>query len=229
MLAISETSTRRQVVVGSHSQVWRRLAPRVEAQVGAVVAIGHGELSDFRWCPSDRVWLMSYSRSPAANAVMLETLRRAGVDEIVYVSSSSTIVGERTRCYQYPRVKAEAESAAMRLPNARVLTLGLMHESPAELPAGPCVATSYDELAAFFIAPSWPARSNEKALLFRRHDRPFHSAIERWLHRAYGLALRSCGAFPCLLRSVDALLRVCGMRWYGYVYLSNALWISKTS
>ena len=226
---MSEAPTLRLVVVGQHSEVWRRLAPRVRARPGPVVAISHQDLGSFRFLPSDRVWLMSYSHSSAGNAAMLDTLGRAEVTEIVYVSSSSTIVGERTNCYAYPRVKGEAERAALRLPNARVLTLGLMHETPDDLPAGPSVATSYDELAAFMLAPRWQAQRLEPERLFRRHDRPYASAIERALHRAYGVALRACGAFPCLLRPVDLALRAGGMRWYGYTYLSNALWTAKIS
>lgn len=219
----------REVVLGRGSTVWRRLAaaPAVAARIGA--AIGHAELAGFAFTPADRVWVLAYSRVPAENRAMLERLREAGVAEIVYVSSASTIVSRRTRCYEYPRVKQQAEDEALALPNARVLTIGLMHGDDAELPAGRNIATHYDELAAFLLAPDWPDEGGRRKRLFRVVQRPFRNAAEQVLARAYGAALDATGSHPCLLRPVDLLLRILGMRWYGYTFLSNRLWTSTTS
>lgn len=219
----------REVVLGRSSAVWRRLTadPALAARIGA--AIGHHELAGFTFTPADRVWVLSYSRVPAENSALLARLRDAGVAEIVYVSSSSTIVAQRTRCYEYPRVKQQAEDEALALPNARVLTLGLMHDDPAELPAGDNIATRYDTLAAFMQSPDWPDGDGRRKRLFRIERRPFRSGIERALARAYGAALDAAGAHPCLLRPLDLLLKLLGMRWYGYTFLSNRLWISTTS
>lgn len=219
----------REVVLGRGSTVWRRLAadPSVAARVGA--AIGHAELAGFAFTPLDRVWVLAYSRVPSQNHAMLERLREAGVREIVYVSSASTIVSRRTRCYEYPRVKQQAEDEALALPSARVLTIGLMHGDAAELPAGINIATHYDELAAFLLAPDWPDDGGRRKRLFRVVQRPFRSAFERALAHAYGTLLEASGSHPCLLRPIDLLLRILGMRWYGYTFLSNRLWTSTTS
>lgn len=219
----------REVVLGRSSTVWRRLSadPALAAHVAA--AIGHHDLAGFAFTPADRVWVLSYSRVPAENSAMLARLRDAGVAEIVYVSSSSTIVAQRTRCYEYPRVKQQAEDEALLLPNAKVLTVGLMHDNPAELPGGDNIATRYETLAAFMQAPSWPDDDGRRKRLFQVERRPFRSAAERWLAHAYGAALEAAGAHPCLLRPADLLLRLLGMRWYGYTFLSNRLWISTTS
>lgn len=219
----------RDVVLGSSSTVWRRLAtnPALAARVSA--AIGHRELAGFVFTPADRVWVLAYSRLPAENSAMLARLREAGVREIVYVSSASTIVSQRTRCYEYPRVKQQAEDETLALPNAKVLTIGLMHEHTAELPGGANVATRYDDLAAFMLKPVWPDDGGRRKRLFRIQERPFGSSLERLLARAYGIALDACGAHPCLLRPLDLLLRLLGMRWYGYTFLSNRLWTSTTS
>ena len=175
------------------------------------------------------MWVLSYSRLPAENAALLHALRDACVGEVVYVSSSSVIVGSRTACYEYPRVKRQAELDALALPNARVLTIGLMYEAPEELPGGPVVAASYEELAAFVAAPGWPDEGGRRKHLFRVVHRPFGHAVERQAHAAYGQLLQWSGRYPCLLRPVDLVLRACGVRWYGYVHLSNGLWISTTS
>lgn len=217
----------RDVVLGRSSRVWQALADRPGLQ--QLTAIGHADLAGFAFTASDRVWVLSYSRDPQQNAAMLERLRAAGVHEIVYVSSSSTVVNELSRCYEYPRVKWQAEMQALALPQARVLTIGLMHESIDELPAGPSVATSFGELAAFIRQPTWPEGAGRRKSLLRVVERPFSGSFERRLHRAYGRVLGWLGPRPCLLRPVDLLLRSCGLRWYGYTYLSNRLWMSKMS
>lgn len=227
--SVSPAAAVREVVIGSHSKVWHGLSRHIGAARTLPLAIGHGEVAAFAFTPRDRVWVLSYSRLPAENAALLELLRHAGVGEIVYVSSSSAIVSELTRCYEYPRVKLRAELDALTLPNARVLTIGLMYEEPSELPGGADVATSFAELAAFVAAPEWPDGAGRRKRLFRVVRRPFTRALERAAYTAYGQLLRGSGSFPCLLRPLDLLLRACGARWYGYVYLSNRLWISTTS
>lgn len=217
----------REIVLGRGSTVWRTLAGREAMQ--RFTAIGHAELPAFRFTPADRVWVLAYSRHAAENQAMLACLQAARVREIVYVSSSSTVVNDLSRCYEYPRVKWQAEMQALALPQARVLTLGLMHRSVDELPAGPCVATSYDELAAFMQAPDWPEDGGRRKSLLRIVQRPFGSSLERLLHGAYGRVQSWLGAWPCVLRPADLLLRACGFRWYGYTYLSNRLWMSKIS
>jgi len=45
--------------------------------------------------------VLSYSREPRENSAMLQRLRAAGIREIVYVTSASTIVAQRTRYGRY--------------------------------------------------------------------------------------------------------------------------------
>ena len=225
--AASAATGSRDVFVGSHSKVWKGLSARLGP--GPKWAIGHRDIAGFDFTLQDRVWVLSYSRLPEENAALLAALRDAGVGEVVYVSSSSVIVGSLTDCYEYPRVKQQAERDALALPNARVLTIGLMYERAEELPAGLVIATSYDELAAFIATPGWPDEAGRRKRLFRLVQRPFGGAAERWAHAAYGRLLRWSGGYPCLLRPIDLVLRACGMRWYGYVHLSNSLWISTIS
>lgn len=219
----------RDVFVGSHSKVWKALSGHIDAAGRSAHAIGHSDVDRFAFTPHDRVWVLSYSRQPAENAALLDALRKAEVGELVYVSSSSVIVSRQTACYEYPRVKLRAELDALKLHNAKVLTIGLMYEAPGELPGGADVATSYAELAAFVAAPEWPEDAGRRKRLFRVVRRPFARAAERRAYVVYGQLMRWSGRFPCLLRPFDLLLRALGARWYGYVYLSNRLWISTTS
>ncbi len=219
----------RLVVIGRNSKVWQMLSRRDAIAKRVRDAIGHRDLPTFQFTPSDRVWVLSYSRRPEENTALLERLRAAGVGDVIYVSSSSTIIAGAAPCYEYPRVKQLAEIEAWRLLKARVLTIGLVYEDPAELPAGDNIATAYGELADFMLAPSWPDEDGRRKHLFRVVRRPFASALEGTLYRLYGRLMAGARSRPCLLRPIDFLLRALHMRWYGYVYLSNRTWISMKS
>ena len=219
----------RVIVIGSHSRTWRALAARASLSATVDAAIGHATVASFRFAPSDRVWVLSYSRQGDENRQLLERLRAAGVQQICYVSSSSVIACQVSRCYEYPRIKEDAERAALAAPGGRVLTLGLLYDDVAELPSGDNVACSYDELADFMRDPVWPDAAGRRKFLFRRLPRPFSSKPEAAVFALYDRALRACGAYPCLLRPVDFALRLCGWRWYGYVRVSNRLWYSTIS
>lgn len=193
-------------------------------------AVGHADVATFGFTSADRVWVLSYSRDPDANRALLGTLARTAVREIVYVSSSSTIVAAVTECYEYPRVKLRAELDALSLSaTARVLTIGMMYENEAQLPAGANVATSYAELAAFVSKPVWPEEGGRRTRLFRVVQRPFGNPLEHWAYRGYARLMCHLASRPCVLRPLDLVLRTLGVRWYGYVHLSNRLWTSTTS
>jgi hypothetical protein len=219
----------RTIVVGSRSRLWSALATQPGLTKLVSAAISHTAVGQFAFQPTDRVWVLSYSRRPAQNRQLLEQLRQAGVAEICYVSSSSVIVCTLTRCYQYPRIKADAEAAALRIPGGRIVTLGLVYAQAAELPGGDNIATSCRELAEFMCDPDWPADAGRRKLLFHRLHRPFRRGFEAAVYAAYDRLLSACGRCPCLLRPLDLLLRLCGCRWYGYVRLSNRLWYSTIS
>jgi hypothetical protein len=217
----------REIILGSGSKVWQRLQALPGMAARFNLALSHRELSQFAFTPNDRVWVFSYSRLPQENSAMLARLKAAGVREIVYLSSSSVIVEQRTRCWEYPRVKAAAQAEVQALPQGRVLTVGLVHGQPGELPSGPQIATTHAELAAFMLAPEWPVNGRAKHLL-GAVERPWRHALDAPLHACYGALQTLCGPWPCLLRPLDLALRTLGLRWYGYTYLSTRLWMRKT-
>lgn len=219
---------RQLVVVGRHARVWRALRALPELHGLAVRELGHAELATARFTADEELWVFAYSRVPAENEAMLAQLVRQGAQQVVYLSSSSVVVAERTGCYEYPRVKRLAEQAALRLTGARVVTLGLVYGSPTELPAGRNAATSHAELARFMAKPDWAPSSRQQPLM-RTVTRPFAHPAEGALHALYGRLIRAAGPWPCLLRPVDVLLRALGLRWYGYTYLANEQWTTTTS
>lgn len=220
---------RRDIVLGSNSVVWRRLSADARIAKRVVHAIGHRDMAAFEFTANDRLWVFSYSRREDENSALLARLCEAGVAEIIYLSSSSTCVAAKTSCYEYPRVKRQADLRVTEMPNGRVLTVGLIYGAEEELPAGENVATSIRELAEFMLAPNWPAGNGNRKNLLRAVKRPFSNRLEKILYRSYGAAIMAAGRYPCLLRPIDLILRSLGMRWYGYVYLSNRVWISTIS
>lgn len=229
MSAAIPDDSHREVIVGRNSKTWQLLVrePRIAARFAH--AVSHAELDAFAFTPRDRVWVFAYSRNPTENRRMLEVLSAAGVASVVYVSSASTIVNRLTRCYEYPRVKQLAEEEARKLAGARVLVLGLVHQDPAELPAGLNAATRMDALVEFMLDPEWPDDGGTTRRLFAPVHRDAGGGLEAGLQRLYSALMRLAHGWPCALRPVDYLLRACGFRWYGYIHLSNRLWYSTKS
>lgn len=217
--------TCRIVVIGRNSIVWKRLQRVSPAAAGAnVLALGHAEVAAAELSADDVVWILSYSRDADENRRLFETLRSKGAGSYRYVSTATANVAEVTRCFGYPRAKADAEDDARRILDAEIVRIGVVYEAPGELPAGRSAATSLDEIAAAMFAGP-PGVAGGYRNLFTIVDRPFRSGVERALFGLYGALLSATGRFPCLLRPVDLLLRLLGMRWYGYLYLSNRLWL----
>jgi hypothetical protein len=219
----------RDVVLGKSSKVWSALSQIEALSLRVKHSTSHRDLEAFEFLPTDRVWILSYSRVARENEAIFRRLSAAGVHEVIYVSSSSTIVNDLTSCYEYPRVKQLAELAVLEMAQARILTIGMTYDAESELPRGENIATSYKELAAFMLAPDWNGSEKRRKRLFRIVSRPFASSLESQLFRFYGRLIQYAGSHPCLLRPLDLALRTLNCRWYGYVYLSNRLWISTMS
>ena len=214
----------REVILGKGSQIWQTLRQRTDMAERFKHSIGHAELKQFEFTSADRVWVLAYSTAPEDNTAMLQHLQQAGVAEIVYITSSSTIIAPLTNCYAYPRAKKIAEDEAMGIPQCKVLTLGLVVAAESELPAGSNAVTTINEIATFFLHPRWSVEGGKRAHLLRIVQRPFRHRPEQALYEAYGWLMRKLVRRPCLLRPLDLILRTIGIRWYGYTFLSNHLW-----
>jgi len=219
----------REVVLGHSAKIWQQIARQPGVAHRFQHGISHRQLQSFTLTPADRVWVFAYSRLPRENSAMLAHLQAAGVAEIVYISSSSTIIGSLTTCYEYPRAKKLAEDEVESMPNGKVLTLGLVVENESELPAGANAAVTIAEIARFMLTPQWPEAQGRRAHLLRIVRRPFRHGLEQALYVAYGWLMRRLSRKPCLLRPLDLALRTMNMRWYGYTYLSNQLWTTSTT
>jgi hypothetical protein len=217
----------REIVLGRSAKIWKAISTKAGVTERFGHAIGHAQLPSFEFTPQDRVWVFAYSTEASENTAMLTRLKQAGVAEIVYITSSSTLIAPLTDCYAYPRAKKRAEDEAAQIPNCKILTLGLVVESLDELPAGVNAAITHDEIAQFMLNPVWPVDQGRRAHLLRRVERPFAHGGERALYALYGMLMSALSRQPCLLRPVDLVLRTLNMRWYGYTFLSNRLWSQR--
>lgn len=213
---------KRLIVLGRNSKVWQSLKKSHLLVNASILAIGHAELTTFRFLPGDNVLVFSYSRSAKENFLLLEYLSKQNKVSVFYISSASTNVTSITRCYSYPRVKQQALEDAIRICNAKIINIGWFYNVVTELPPGLTAATSVDEIA-MLIQEGMPF-SDRFLNLFHLVERPFRREFEKKLYRWYGVLIEGCGSYPCLLRPLDLILRTLGMRWYGYLYLSNRLW-----
>lgn len=213
---------RRLVVVGKNSALWSRISERVLAQRPDSLAVGHGDLDGLKLTSEDLVWIFSYAPSEEANRQLFEKIASLGSGGQVYLSTATANMADRTTCYRYPRVKAQSERDARRILGARVVRIGLIHDDPAELPAGTAAATRLADLIAAMIDLRLAEDGGREPInLHQLIDRPFSGPIESAVYHGYGRLLRLAGSWPCLLRPLDLLLRSVGWRWYGYFRLSN--------
>jgi hypothetical protein len=212
----------RLIVLGKNSKVWLSLKNSPVLVDTQIVEIGHQDLEDFQFHHGDKVWVFSYSRSVKENRLMMEILAHQPHVFVIYVSSASTNVTSVTSCYNYPTVKRQAHSDVMQICSACVVNIGWFYVNLSELPAGLTAATAADELAIAVREGDFVP--GQTINLFELIHLPFKSSFEAYLYRLYGLLLKVCSCYPCFLRPIDLVLRLVGIRWYGYLYLSNKLW-----
>jgi hypothetical protein len=229
MMQNKQKTSKRQIVIGRNSSIWSVLAQDKFLGSKPFLAIGHRELTKFKFEPEDRVWIFSYSRQHTNNLQLLQHLKDTGVTDIIYITSASTNIASITQCYAYPRIKLMAHEAAIKICQAKIVCIGLFYTDEEQLPCGETAVTSANELSMFMQEANWDTTDDVIRNVFHRSDRPFSNKLEEVLYITYGKIQPLCGNFPCLLRPFDLILRAIGMRWYGYLYLSNRLWFSTTS
>lgn len=212
----------RLVIIGANSKVWKSLFESCLLNDLFIVVIGHRDVAEFKFKAGDKVWVFSYSRKVGENNRIISLLASNANIQVFYVSSASTNVASITHCYNYPTVKMKAHVDALNICNAYVVTIGFFYNEVKELPGGITAATSMHELAQAMRDLTY--MPGQMINLFKLVNRPFRSVLEKILYKSYGKLLNLCGRNPCLLRPFDLLLRIVGMRWYGYLYLSNRLW-----
>lgn len=217
----------RQIIIGRNSAIWTAMQSCECIKALNCIAISHRQLDEFEFQNEDSVWVLSYSKVQTENTELLTNLSKKSVSHVYYVTSATTNVTEVTKCYSYPSAKRKAETDAKLLCDAVIISIGVVVERESDLPAGMTAATTYEELANFIASADKMERA-ESVRLFRPVKRPFRNSIEKALFFSYGKAQSLCGKHPCMLRPLDLALRICGMRWYGYVYLSNKLWFTTT-
>lgn len=221
--APKSVGNQRQIVVGRNSQIWKSLSRSVFKGNPQFQAISHSEIASFDFNPQDKVWVFSYSRNPKENDSLFMQLANARLKTVFYITSATTNVLEVTRCYEYPRIKRQAQDSAVRILNAQIVSIGVFYDQESSLPPGLTAATSASQLASFMERPVLNS-SGDHVRLFSLIHRPFKTNFDKLLHALYGKAITVCGAYPCIMRPVDYLLRLFGVRWYGYLYVSNQLW-----
>lgn len=212
------------MIVGRNSVIWRAISARLPH----VSAIGHSEIATFEFRPDDIVWIFSYSLREQENRSMFHALSSGKAQRFVYVSSATANVADRHECYAYPRAKRAAEKAAGEILRAQIVRLGIVFDDPDEIPHGWQAQTSLDDIVAALESSVADGIESLPLRLFELRQRPFTRASERLAYALYGALVRILPV-PCLARPLDVVLRALGWRWYGYVFVSNRLWLTTGS
>lgn len=217
-----------RLVIGKNSTLWKTLIVNSKLEQAGFTAVGHRDLADLGSLQDTEVWVFSYSRLTEENRQLFEKLKNKGANEVIYLSTATVNVAEKTSCYSYPRAKHQAELLAQNMLGAKIFRIGVVYTDPSTLPGGKTAATFIPELARFMSVTPWQEIAPLQNF-FKRSENPFQSGIEARTYDLYGKLLKISRAWPCLLRPLDVLCRVLGWRWYGYLYMSNSLWYSTTS
>lgn len=219
----------RIVVIGRNSVLWSRIGGHILEQRPDTIAVGHRDIAKLRLTADDCVWIFSYAPSMEANRGLFGRIAALGAGQHVYLSSATANIADRARCYRYPRIKAQGEKDAAAILGAASVRIGLIHDDPAELPAGVSVATRLDDLVSAMTAGEGDfGPAGHVVHLHQLIERPFPNAAERAAYRGYGRLLRQLESRPCVLRPLDLVLRTIGWRWYGYFRLSNEQCLTTT-
>jgi hypothetical protein len=217
----------RNIIIGKNSSLWQRLQSHVANSSGIFVEISHSDVGKFDFRKSDVVWILSYSKRSEENIALLRNLKDKNFAKSIYVSSATTNVCNVTHCYVYPSVKKLAADYAKSNLRSDILTIGVVVDETHPAPKGYSATTSIAEIFSFIEKYKYSG-DVETHHLFKMEKREFENQIEERLYDIYGRMINLCGRFPCVLRPFDFLFRLLGFRWYGYLYLSNALWLSLT-
>lgn len=216
-------------VVGARSRLWRRIEDRYPDILKSVTPVGHADAASLAFNARDTVIIMSYAPSYAGNIALFDMLKARGAKNVIYLSTATANIADLIGCYRYPRIKRHAERDAVRILGARIVRIGLVYEEQDELPSGPIACTNLDTVRALLHGELLLADNTSPVALYEVLIRSFGSDLEGRAYKVYSRIHQFCSPFPCLTRPFDALIRLAGWRWYGYLFLSNQLCASTTS
>lgn len=215
----------RNIIIGKNSKVWKWLKSiDSELNDSSYIAISNIDIENFDFKESDLVWIFSYSIKTEGNRKLINRLSTTKAKKFVYVTSATTVILDKIKCYKYPKVKYEAEVLAQKKLGAKKLSIGIVYQNTTDLPSGINIVTKIEDIAQFIKHPVWD--TNDANYLFTSYEQPFKSKLEKVCYNIYNNLMTIFSKNPCILRPIDLLLKIAGYNWYGYVYKSNKKWNS---
>lgn len=203
------------LVVGRNSSLWQLLKEKVSFSFDEV---SHGELIDFDLSKTyETAIVFSYSNIKSENAIMLSALSVYAKD-IIYISSISCEYAEQGYKYKYPKVKLFCERYLLEkrmFRSVEILRLGIVSETYENLQLSgkyyktnlECLVKKLDEIVL---------NINSITNIIERVEYPFSSIIEKRFYQFYKLIQNPSFISLVITRSIDVLLKIKSISWYGY-------------
>jgi len=171
------------------------------------------------------IFLFSFSYKMQENMSMIEKIKLFSVESEVYIISSTSVFAYRiSPFYKYPGIKSKMDSYAISN-GFHILRIGYVVDDERSLNSGEYLITHPNDICDFIDSPLKASKSRAVDL-FKYVNLPMN-IFYKIFYSVYLFALFHLGRYAFVLRPVDLILKVAGVKWYGYNALGVIYWKKK--
>jgi hypothetical protein len=206
------------IIVGKNSRLYALAKPLLSEHVRGEYS--HREEIDPQHIKGATLVVFSLGPTLAANTALFRRLELLHPEHLVYVSSTSALVGSSRLSLRYPRLKYLCEQSCIHRFNAAIVRVGLLPDQVPGRLIGRTLVSNVTGVANAITDAAWPASKKGGTITnaFSVSEFPPTTLADRVLLCAYGLLYSIFGGFPLVLRPLDVILRRIGFRNYGYTF-----------
>ena len=209
------------ILIGKNSNLYKNYKDSFNSFVD--IAISASDLESYSFNENDSLIILSYGKSKKSIDLLAYNLSSLNVKFFLLISTCTTVVLEKTKCYAYPAIKQYQERLfVQKLKNVSILSVGTIVDEKADKEHhGTCITKA---TVFFKICEDIIRSTQSKKYLVEYEFSKFsnESSVEYKIFRAYK-SLITLLPLPCLLRPLDILLKYFGCKWYGYGVLTTIL------
>lgn len=208
------------LIVGKNSVIVKNLLKNFTDLPLFFDVVSHSELFSLKLY-YDKCYIFSYSLSEIDNQKIIDWCC-ANCNKVYYISSSSVIVAKHGELYSYPKIKMLAEEyGCANYKNFYIRRLGYVVSN---------------EKKEYYISYTTEINDIHKILLsndnvsveniFNINPNLKKNKIKSKIIMGYSLFQYWIMPASILLRPIDLILKILGIRSYGYTSLGDRLWMS---
>jgi hypothetical protein len=216
----------RYILIGCNSKLYNNFKRNFNKLVQ--FSISHKEIHTFLFRENDIVIVLSYGKNKQKNKEFYKNLSKINVGLFIILSTTSSYLANKIKCYEYPSNKLYIENLAIKLLKRHVV-----------IRAGVIVNRRMSEEFQGLIQT--PISKLIKTLKELKNIRPVKilinlgqfkdfknkNSIEYYFYLKYKLLIHNL-KYPCIIRPLDLILKVFfSYKWYGYGLLTVLYFESK--